>query len=106
MTIHASKGLEFDQVFVTGMEQDLFPLKHMNEDEMSRSEEEEERRLFYVALTRARKKVHLSYALIRTTYGVKRVNTGSEFLEDIERDFIEDALPDKPTGAKAIFIDF
>ncbi len=106
MTIHASKGLEFDQVFVTGLEQDLFPLKHMDEGEMSRSEEEEERRLFYVALTRARLKVHLSHSLIRTIYGTKRVNTVSEFLEDIDRGLIEDDLPDKPTGAKAIFIDF
>ena len=60
MTVHASKGLEFDQVFIAGMEQDLFPLKHLDQAEMSASEEEEERRLFYVAITRARKKVHLS----------------------------------------------
>ncbi len=106
MTVHASKGLEFDQVFIAGLEQDLFPLKHLNEAEMSASEEEEERRLFYVALTRARKKVHLSYSLIRTIYGTQRVNTQSEFLEDIEKNLIEENIPDKPTGAKAIFIDF
>jgi DNA helicase-2/ATP-dependent DNA helicase PcrA len=106
MTVHASKGLEFDQVFIAGLEQDLFPLKHLDTDELSASEEEEERRLFYVALTRARKKVHLSYSLIRTIYGTQRVNTQSEFLEDIEKNLIEEAAPAKPTGAKAIFIDF
>jgi len=106
MTVHASKGLEFDHVFIAGMEQDLFPFKHLDEDGVNQKEEEEERRLFYVALTRARKKVHLSYTLIRTVYGSQRVNTPSEFIEDIERDLIEEDAPDKPTGAKAIFIDF
>ncbi len=106
MTVHASKGLEFEHVFIAGLEQDLFPLKHLDEAEMSASEEEEERRLFYVAVTRARKKVHLSYALLRTIYGTQRVNTPSEFIEDIEKNLIEEAVPDKPTGAKAIFIDF
>ncbi len=106
MTVHASKGLEFDQVFIAGLEQDLFPLKHLDEAEMSASEEEEERRLFYVALTRARKKVHLSYSLIRTIYGTQRVNIQSEFLEDIEKSLIEEQVPEKLTGAKAIFIDF
>jgi DNA helicase-2/ATP-dependent DNA helicase PcrA len=106
MTVHASKGLEFEHVFISGMEQDLFPFKHLDEDGVNQKEEEEERRLFYVALTRARKKVHLSYTLIRTVYGSQRVNTPSEFIEDIERDLIEEDIPDKPTGAKAIFIDF
>lgn len=108
MTVHASKGLEFDQVFVAGMEQGLFPFKHMDDDgDAGQDEEEEERRLFYVALTRARKKVHLSYAMIRTVYGTERVNTPSEFIEDIEKNLIEDGLPPaKPMGAKAIFIDF
>ena len=106
MTVHASKGLEFDCVFIAGLEQDLFPLKHINEDDMSQAEEEEERRLFYVALTRAKKKVYLSYTVIRTVYGAQRVNMPSEFIEDIEKDLIEDQPPEKPTGAKALFIDF
>ncbi len=63
MTVHASKGLEFDHVFIAGLEQDLFPFKHMDEEGQSQAEAEEERRLFYVALTRARKKVHLSHSL-------------------------------------------
>ncbi|MDE1975137.1 MAG: UvrD-helicase domain-containing protein [Patescibacteria group bacterium] len=106
MTVHASKGLEFDHVFIAGMEQGLFPFEHLDDDEMSQAEEEEERRLFYVALTRARKKVHLSYALTRTVFGSKRVNTPSEFIEDIERHLIEDGVPERPSGVKAIFIDF
>lgn len=106
MTVHAAKGLEFDHVFIAGLEQDLFPFKHSDDGNMSQHEEEEERRLFYVALTRARKKVHLSYSLVRKIYGTERVNTPSEFIEDIEKNLIEDSIPPKPMGAKAIFIDF
>jgi DNA helicase-2/ATP-dependent DNA helicase PcrA len=107
MTVHASKGLEFDHVFIAGLEQDLFPFKHIDDAGMSESESEEERRLFYVALTRARKKVHLSHTLIRTVYGAQRVNTSSEFIGDIDESLIEDqAPPEKPSGAKALFIDF
>ncbi len=106
MTVHAAKGLEFDHVFIAGLEQDLFPFKHSDDGDMSQHEAEEERRLFYVALTRARKKIHLSYSLVRKIYGTERVNTPSEFIEDIEKNLIEDSIPPKPTGAKAIFIDF
>jgi DNA helicase-2/ATP-dependent DNA helicase PcrA len=107
MTVHASKGLEFDHVFIAGLEQDLFPFKHMDDAGISPAEAEEERRLFYVALTRARNKVHLSHTLIRTVYGAQRVNTSSEFIDDIEKELIENqAPPEKPTGAKALFIDF
>ena len=106
MTVHASKGLEFDYVFIAGMEQDLFPFKHVDEADINEAEEEEERRLFYVALTRAKKKVFLSYSLIRTVYGAQRVNNPSEFIEDIEKDLIEGLEPEKPSGAKALFIDF
>jgi len=106
MTVHASKGLEFDMVCITGMEQDLFPFKHLDEGELGKNDEEEERRLFYVALTRAKKKVCLSYTIVRTIYGAQRVNSPSEFIEDIEKELIEDVSNEKPTGAKAIFIDF
>jgi DNA helicase-2/ATP-dependent DNA helicase PcrA len=54
MTVHSAKGLEFDHVFIAGLEQNLFPFKHLDEDELSELESEEERRLFYVAITRAR----------------------------------------------------
>lgn len=107
MTVHASKGLEFDHVFIAGLEQDLFPFKHEDDANVSPAEEEEERRLFYVALTRAKKKVHLSHTLIRTVYGAQRVNTPSEFIDDIEKDLIDSQEPpEKPSGAKALFIDF
>ena len=106
MTVHAAKGLEFDHVFITGMEQELFPMKHVDENEIDDTEEEEERRLFYVALTRARKKVYLSYAIVRTIYGAQRVTLPSEFIDDISPDLIEGQAPEKPSGAKAIFIDF
>ncbi|MFA6295260.1 MAG: UvrD-helicase domain-containing protein [Candidatus Paceibacterota bacterium] len=106
MTVHASKGLEFDYVFITGLEQDLFPFKHVDEAGIDDAEEEEERRLFYVALTRAKKRVYLSNSIIRTVYGAQRVNIPSEFIDDIEKTLIEEQVPQKPSGAKAIFIDF
>ncbi len=106
MTVHAAKGLEFDHVFIAGMEQDLFPFKRMDEGEMSLSEEEEERRLFYVAITRARKKVYLSYTILRTIFGTQRISNPSEFIEDIEKDLLDEHKPAKSSGAKALFIDF
>ncbi len=81
MTVHASKGLEFKYVFITGLEQDLFPHKRM--DRNSKDDNEEERRLFYVAITRARHKLYLTYAQLRTIFGMKQVNTPSEFIYDI-----------------------
>ncbi len=114
MTVHASKGLEFDYVFISGLEQDLFPHQRMGKDELSQSESEEERRLFYVAITRARKKVFLSYAQLRTIFGAQKLNTPSEFIDDIGNEHIEskgdgsrDGVDDEPPrGIKAIFIDF
>ncbi|MDD5165483.1 MAG: UvrD-helicase domain-containing protein [Candidatus Pacebacteria bacterium] len=107
MTVHASKGLEFDHVFIAGLEQDLFPFKRMDEADIDKAGEEEERRLFYVAITRARKKVYFSYTMLRTIYGTQRVSLPSEFIDDIKKDLIEDqAPPERPSGAKALFIDF
>jgi len=105
MTVHASKGLEFDHVFITGLEQGLFPHSRMGEDHKQTPEQsEEERRLFYVALTRARKKLFLSHANVRTIFGSKQVGLPSEFVGDIDDDLIE---RDEPvTGIKSIFIDF
>ena len=102
MTVHASKGLEFDYVFISGLEQDLFPHKKHNEYTINSEESEEERRLFYVAVTRARKKLFLTYAQIRTIFGARQVNSPSEFLCDIEDNYIEkesmdgDDAPRKP----------
>ncbi len=79
MTVHASKGLEFKYVFITGLEQDLFP--HTRADE--KKDSEEERRLFYVAITRAEHKLYLCYASMRTIFGMKQITYPSEFLADI-----------------------
>ncbi len=89
MTIHASKGLEFNYVFVTGLEQDLFPHKNIGNRKRSKEEEEEERRLFYVAVTRAKKKLFLSYAELRTIFGQKQINAPSEFLNDVNEEIAE-----------------
>lgn len=91
MTIHAAKGLEFPYVFVTGLEQGLFPHERLDD---GRIDNEEERRLFYVALTRAEKKVFLTYAHMRTIFGSQRVNVPSEFLNDISTEHVEQAEPE------------
>jgi len=82
MTIHASKGLEFDAVFVTGLEEGLFP--SIREDEAATRDPEEERRLFYVALTRARKHLYLTLAASRARYGSRESAPPSSFLDDID----------------------
>jgi len=91
MTVHASKGLEFPYVFITGMEQDLFPHRGFDGPVRNPEREEEERRLFYVAVTRAEKKVWLTYTHMRTVFGSKNVNTPSEFLMDLDEAYIETA---------------
>jgi DNA helicase II / ATP-dependent DNA helicase PcrA len=91
MTIHASKGLEFPYVFITGLEQGLFPHERLDD---GRIDNEEERRLFYVALTRAEKKVFLTYAHMRTIYGSQRINVPSEFLSDISKQHVKRAEPE------------
>jgi DNA helicase-2/ATP-dependent DNA helicase PcrA len=91
MTVHAAKGLEFNQVFVTGLEQDLFPHRRLFENAGNGEEidTEEERRLFYVALTRARQKLYLAYAETRTIFGRTRVNIPSDFLLDLDDTLVE-----------------
>ena len=89
MTVHASKGLEFSYVFITGLEQDLFPHSNIDGSKKSRAEMEEERRLFYVAITRAKEKLYLSFASVRTIFGSQKINTSSEFLSDIGEEFLE-----------------
>jgi len=88
MTIHAAKGLEFPYVFVTGLEQGLFPHDRIDD---GKTDTEEERRLFYVALTRAEKKIYLTYAHMRTIFGQQKVNLPSEFLNDISTEHVEAA---------------
>jgi len=108
MTVHAAKGLEFDYVFVTGLENGLFPMEREN-DKVEDSEEE--RRLFYVAITRAKKKLFLTWTSFRTIFGSKQVNLSSEFLDDISEEIIEienfDGGEDYKTGGKIEYlIDF
>lgn len=86
MTIHMAKGLEFKNVYIAGMEEDLFPSQLMLS---SRSELEEERRLFYVAITRAQKKLFLSYALTRYRFGRLKNCEPSRFLDDLNSRFIK-----------------
>ncbi len=86
MTIHSAKGLEFPHVYIVGMEEDLFP-SSMNS--FSQHEMEEERRLFYVALTRAEKRVTLSYAKSRYKYGTATNTSPSRFISEIDSQFIK-----------------
>ncbi|MCR4330497.1 MAG: UvrD-helicase domain-containing protein [Patescibacteria group bacterium] len=97
MTVHASKGLEFPYVFITGLEQDLFPHGGFGNAADGEDRAEEERRLFYVALTRAEKKCYLTYASVRTIFGSKQVNAPSEFIIDIDAELIEDEQTAVPT---------
>jgi DNA helicase-2/ATP-dependent DNA helicase PcrA len=86
MTVHASKGLEFNTVFITGLEHGLFP--HERGERLTGADAEEERRLMYVAVTRAREKLYLTYASIRTIYGMRDIRLPSEFLSDIPDELI------------------
>ncbi|MBG48369.1 MAG: ATP-dependent DNA helicase [Pseudozobellia sp.] len=90
MTIHLAKGLEFPYVYIVGMEEDLFPsAMSMN----TRSELEEERRLFYVALTRAEKQAYLTYTQNRYRWGKLIDAEPSRFLEEIDEKYIENLTP-------------
>ncbi|OGI27164.1 MAG: ATP-dependent DNA helicase PcrA [Candidatus Moranbacteria bacterium RIFOXYB1_FULL_43_19] len=80
MTLHSAKGLEFDTVFVAGMEEGLFPHSRAMLDS---GELEEERRLAYVGITRAKKRIYLLWAVTRHIFGSTRVNVASRFLDDI-----------------------
>ncbi|MCA9360476.1 UvrD-helicase domain-containing protein [Candidatus Nomurabacteria bacterium] len=95
MTIHAAKGLEFSYVFITGLEEGLFPHERLDD---GRTDQEEERRLFYVALTRAEEKIFLTYAHLRTIFGSQRVNMPSSFLNDISKEHVEMHEPEEGGG--------
>ncbi|KAF2338271.1 ATP-dependent helicase [Flavobacterium tistrianum] len=90
MTIHLAKGLEFPHVFVVGMEEDLFPSAMSMS---TRSELEEERRLFYVALTRAEHQAYLTYAQSRYRWGKLTDSEPSRFIEEIEDQYLEYLTP-------------
>ncbi len=99
MTIHAAKGLEFPYVFVVGMEEQLFPSFLAS----SRAEMEEERRLFYVAVTRAEKQVTLSYAQTRFNNGQRMGGEVSRFVEEIDERYIETPRRKQPTMPSSLW---
>jgi len=86
MTVHAAKGLEFDAVFITGLEEGLFP--HENSEELDDGVEEE-RRLMYVAITRARKRLYMSFAQTRMLHGQTRYNMRSRFFDELPEDSLK-----------------
>jgi len=86
MTIHMAKGLEFNQVYIVGLEEDLFPSQMMLG---SRADLEEERRLFYVAITRAKAMLTMSYALTRYRFGRLKNCEPSRFIEEVDPQFIQ-----------------
>ncbi|UOE46775.1 UvrD-helicase domain-containing protein [Mucilaginibacter sp. SMC90] len=102
MTIHSSKGLEFPQVYVVGLEENLFPSQmSLN----SRSDLEEERRLFYVAVTRAESKLHISYATSRFKFGTLINCEPSRFLDEIDAKYLELDYTAKPASGSNPFFD-
>ena len=102
MTIHSSKGLEFDNVFIVGMEENLFPSTLAL---TSKKETEEERRLFYVAMTRAKKTLTLTAATMRYKYGQIIFSEKSRFVQEIDSKYIDSGLPAKP-AKKSTFPSF
>lgn len=92
MTVHSAKGLEFPYVFIAGMEENLFPnISMLN----SRADIEEERRLFYVAVTRAERTVTLSFAATRVRNGKHESNPPSRFISEIDRKYFENPLDEE-----------
>jgi DNA helicase-2/ATP-dependent DNA helicase PcrA len=89
MTVHSSKGLEYPYVYIAGLEENLFP----SGSDITPTDIEEERRLFYVALTRAKQEVTLSFASIRHRYGKEEYNQVSRFVKEIDRKYLDGDLP-------------
>jgi len=97
MTVHAAKGLEFRAVFIVGMEEELFPSPFCTQSER---ELEEERRLFYVAITRAEELCFISYAKSRFKNGKTNFSNPSRFIKDIDEQFLELPVENMPKQAK------
>ena len=99
MTVHLAKGLEFDYVFVTGLEEGLFPISKDDEDET-----EEERRLCYVAMTRAREKLHMTYTQTRRKFGQTYTNLPSRFL--FESGLLDESRREEMESSQPRYTDF
>lgn len=97
MTVHSAKGLEFYTVFITGLENGVFPSWHSTDDN---KELEEERRLFYVAITRAMERCYLCYAKRRFVNGESKIQTRSMFLNDIDKQYIKSFYTYQSTDVK------
>ncbi len=91
MTVHSAKGLEYEVVFLVGMEEQIFPYARGGDEESI--DEEEERRLAYVAVTRARQRLHLTHVAMRTIFGNTRCSGPSRFLGDLPPDSVEEIKP-------------
>ncbi len=103
LTVHASKGLEFRVVFIVGLEEGLFP--HERASRSAKIEDsEEERRLFYVALTRAKERVYLTHAQSRMIFGSRNISMPSQFLFDIPHELIQ-LHSDIPQSLPSIFFE-
>lgn len=103
MTVHHAKGLEFENVFISGLEQDLFP--HAT-SVMEYFDDEEERRLFYVAITRAKKELYLCYTKSRFLHGHRCTNPPSSFLAEIPDELSELIKSDKNDTTSGFFPEF
>lgn len=103
MTIHSAKGLEFEHVFIVGVEEGIFPhINSMDSDE----ELEEERRLCYVAITRAKKNLYVLNARRRMLFGNTSINPPSRFISEINKEYLDsDVKPEKPKVFKSNMID-
>ncbi len=102
MTVHAAKGLEFHTVFVTGLEEGLFPHENsMNEYDGV----EEERRLMYVALTRAKRRLYVTHAQSRMLHGQVRYHIASRFLDELPHDLVQWLSPQRHRSGGAVDID-
>ncbi len=97
MTVHAAKGLEFKAVFIVGMEEELFPSPFCTQSER---ELEEERRLFYVAITRAEERCYISYSKSRFRNGKTNFSNPSRFIKDIDEQFLDMPIEVKPKQAR------
>ena len=97
MTVHAAKGLEFTAVFITGLEEGLFP--HEN-SAMESDGLEEERRLMYVAITRAKERLYLSFAQSRMLHGQTRYNIRSRFFDELPQETLKWLTPKVEAGAR------